>query len=140
MSRGNEFNQKFRILFESEKQKILFNQEKLNAQFAYTAEEMMDEVDFTSLELENQMKMRLRNRESIYLKKINDSLLRLSEGTFGKCESCEEDIELKRLEARPTTTECLSCKEHSERMEQIHIDGHKHKSLAVAPLSRIRLA
>ena len=89
----------------------------------------MDEVDFTSFEIENQMRMRLRNRESLYLKKIEEALDRIQAGVFGLCDKCEEDIEMKRLEARPTTTLCVACKESEERSEKLHIDGHKHKSL-----------
>lgn len=120
---------KFKNLFESEKKRLLFNGQDFGAQFAVQTDEMMDEVDFTSFEMENQMRMRLRSREALYLKKVEEALERIQNGSFGQCESCEEDIESKRLEARPTTTKCVSCKEAEERLERIHIDGHKSKSL-----------
>jgi hypothetical protein len=43
---------------------------------------------------------------------------------------------LKRLEARPTSTMCIGCKEESERLEHVHIDGHRPKSLG----RKLRLA
>jgi len=124
-----EMNRKFKAVFEAEKERILLSGKQARADFAIQPEELMDEVDFTSFELESQMKMRLRSRETLYLKKIEEALDRIQAGTFGECEKCEESIEYKRLEARPTTTLCVSCKEDEERLEKIHIDGHQHKSL-----------
>lgn len=127
---------KFKTMFEEEKRKLLFSSRLLDEQFSVSPEDLMDEVDLTSFELENQMKMRLRNREALYLKKIEEALARIQSGTFGSCESCEEAIEPKRLEARPITTMCISCKEFEEKLEKLHIDGHKHKSLG----SKVRFA
>ncbi len=129
MIRSIEFQNKFKSLFETEKKKLLFSSKVASEQFSVQADDLMDEVDFTSFEIENQMRMRLRNREALYLKKIDEALERISAGVFGLCDKCEEDIEMKRLEARPTTTLCVSCKETEERSEKLHIDGHQHKSL-----------
>jgi RNA polymerase-binding transcription factor DksA len=65
-----EMSKKFRTLFETEKKKLLFSSRLVNEDFAIQADDLMDEVDFTSFELENQMKLRLRNREALYLKKF----------------------------------------------------------------------
>lgn len=127
---------KFKNLFEQEKKNLIYSQGIINEEFQVQADDMLDEVDLSSAELEQSMRMRLRNREALYLKKIEESLRRIQDGTFGICETCEEDIELKRLEARPTTTHCMDCKERQERIERIHIDGQKHKSLG----ARMRLA
>ena len=129
MIRSLEFQSKFKSLFETEKSRLLFSGRAVNDQFAVQADDLMDEVDFTSFEIENQMRMRLATREMLYLKKIDEALERIQSGTFGQCEECEEGIELRRLEARPTTTLCVACKETAERMEKLHIDGHSHKSL-----------
>lgn len=129
MNRNSEFQTKFKSLFETEKKRLLFSSQAMSEQFTVHSEDMMDEVDFTSFEIENQMRMRLRSREALYMKKIEEALERIQAGTFGLCDKCEEDIELKRLEARPTTTLCVSCKEAEERLEKLHIDGHQHKSL-----------
>src|SRR5690606_26208450 len=97
---SHEFIQKFKTMFEAEKKRLLFSNQIIDEQFAVQPEELMDEVDFTSFELDNQMRMRLRNRETLYLKKIEQSLDRIALGTFGLCDGCEEEIEMKRLEAR----------------------------------------
>ena len=46
------------------------------------------------------------------------ALIKIEEGNFGQCEECEEEISIKRLEARPETTLCIRCKEDQERAEK----------------------
>ena len=48
---------------------------------------------------------RIRNR----LQAISAALGRLDSGSYGECLTCGDDIELRRLEARPETFLCLSC-------------------------------
>ncbi len=43
---------------------------------------------------------------------------KIDSGEFGTCESCEEPISIKRLEARPVTTLCIRCKEEQEMEER----------------------
>jgi DnaK suppressor protein len=40
---------------------------------------------------------------------IVEALTRIDEGTYGKCESCGEQIPVERLEARPTAKLCVRC-------------------------------
>jgi DnaK suppressor protein len=125
----------FKGLFESQRQKLLFQQAEIQ-QYTLAPEELADEADLSAAELETSMRMRLRNREALFLKKVDEALRRIAEGRFGFCESCEEEIEEARLTARPTTTLCLPCKEESEHRERIHIDGHQPKSVG----RRLKLA
>jgi DnaK suppressor protein len=92
-------------------------------------EALVDPSDLANSELESSVQTRLRTREALYLKKIDASLQRIEEGTFGQCLQCGEEIETKRLEARPTTSVCVNCKENQERQELIYIQEHIHKSL-----------
>ena len=71
------------------------------------------------------MRMQLKNRETFTLKKINEAIQRIEHGTYGQCESCEEPIELRRLQARPTTTLCIACKEEEEKISASSILGHR---------------
>ncbi|MBS1963477.1 MAG: TraR/DksA family transcriptional regulator [Bdellovibrionales bacterium] len=120
---------RFKKMFLAEKRKILFNHKVLREDFSVNADDRFDEIDQATTDVEQSMRMRLNNRETLYLKKIDESLERIEEGTFGLCESCEEDIGLKRLEARPTATLCVSCKEEQERKEVHTAAGLAHKSL-----------
>jgi DnaK suppressor protein len=133
---NHEVARKFRTLFEEQKKNMISSRSLIDQGLAVNPDDLADEADLTSSELEASMRMRLRNRETLYLKKIDEALKRIAEGTFGHCESCEEEIEMRRLEARPTTTLCLGCKEEEERRETLHIDGHQHKSLG----RRLKLA
>lgn len=44
-------------------------------------------------------------------REIGTALARMDEGTYGKCESCGQEIPFERLEARPTATLCVACKQ-----------------------------
>ena len=115
---------KFKTLFEKEKGNLIFKS-VVDKDFEVSQDDLMDEVDRTSVDLEQTVRIRLRNREALYLKKIESALKRINEGSFGTCMVCEEDIEEKRLMARPTTTHCIQCKEMEERNEKHFVDGRE---------------
>ncbi len=77
--------------------------------------------DQATAETDRNFMLRLRGREQRLLKKIDQALERVEAGTFGICEDCGNEINLKRLEARPVTTMCIDCKtlqEEEERMRE----------------------
>ena len=115
---------RFRRIFTEQKNQILLNSGMLDEGFVSSPEDK-DEVDQANANIEQAMRMQLRNRESFTLSRINDALKRIDEGSFGRCESCDEYIELRRLQARPTTTLCISCKEEEEKMAASAILGHR---------------
>ncbi|MGI8427516.1 MAG: TraR/DksA family transcriptional regulator [Actinomycetota bacterium] len=45
------------------------------------------------------------------LAEARGALLRIDQGTYGKCENCGLPIGLERLEAVPSTRLCISCKQ-----------------------------
>lgn len=120
---------KFKKVFEQQKAQILYNDKVLRDDFNVNDDDKYDEVDQATTDAEQAMRMRLRNRELLYLKKIDQALKRIDEGSFGECDSCGEDIEIRRLEARPTATLCVGCKEEEERREVLTAAGRLHKSL-----------
>lgn len=120
---------KFKRIFEAQRKKILFNDRVLRSDFAVSDDDRFDEIDQATTDVEQSMRMRLRNREILYIKKVDEALKRIDEGTFGECTECEEEIELRRLEARPTATLCVGCKEDQERKEVLNAQGLQHKSL-----------
>jgi len=77
-----------------------------------------DPADRASMESDRNFTLRLRDRERKLIKKIKEALERIEEGEFGVCESCGEEIEVKRLEARPVTTLCIQCKTKQEISEK----------------------
>jgi len=123
-----ELVMKFKKLFEDQRASLLYSYKFVNEDFTIQSEDMSDEVDLSCAELEQNMKMRLRSREALFLKKIDEALIKIQAGTFGVCECCEQNIEVSRLEVRPTANLCLSCKEEEEMRETRSADGRKSKS------------
>lgn len=119
----------FKNWFEAQRETLVQTYSSAQNEFSISKEELADEMDLTSYELEQSMRMRLKAREGLFLKKIDEALSRISNGSFGHCMDCDDEIDVRRLEARPTATHCVSCKEASEHKESIHIDGHMSKSL-----------
>lgn len=60
----------------------------------------------------------MKGREQFLFNKIEHALEKIDDGSFGVCEECDEPIEKKRLEARPVTTLCITCKEEQEKAER----------------------
>jgi DnaK suppressor protein len=81
-------------------------------------ENFPDPTDRASLESDRNFMLRIRDRESKLIKKIKKALARIETGTFGLCEKCGEEITLKRLKARPVTTQCIECKTKEEALEK----------------------
>lgn len=76
-----------------------------------------DEVDLSQEDRQRALDLKLLGRQSFMLKKIDNALFKIKNGTFGICEECDGEIEMNRLRARPVATQCISCKEESERSE-----------------------
>lgn len=86
-----------------------------------------DDVDLTLEDQERAMNLKLLGRHSFMLKKIDNALLKIKNGTFGVCEECDGEIEINRLRARPVATQCIACKEEEERSEgQILYEKRSH--------------
>jgi DnaK suppressor protein len=83
-----------------------------------TKENFPDPADRAALEADRNFMLRIRDREAKLIKKIKAALERIENGTYGICESCGEDITLKRLKARPVTTQCIDCKSKEEALEK----------------------
>jgi DnaK suppressor protein len=77
-----------------------------------------DPTDRASLESDRNFMLRIRDRENKLIKKIKKALERIENGTFGICETCGESISIKRLQARPVTTQCIDCKTKGEALEK----------------------
>ena len=63
------------------------------------------------------MDFALMEMESGTLRKIDEALLRLEEGTYGLCKECDEGISEARLKALPFASLCRDCQEQAEESE-----------------------
>src|SRR5512142_1960021 len=110
---------KFKTLLTEKRDEIVKKaKQTLLEDMSLDADDLPDEMDLASSEYLQSFTFRLRGREKTFLKKIDHALAKIDTGTFGICEQCEEEISLKRLEARPETTLCIRCKEDQEKLEK----------------------
>ena len=77
-----------------------------------------DPADRASQEEEFSLELRTRDRERKLIKKIDESLDMTDNGDYGYCETCGVEIGIRRLEARPTATQCIDCKSLDEIKEK----------------------
>jgi len=114
------------------REKLLANRGRIIANARGTLEDVRnsnqddlnDEADFATVEQNETISLRLRDREALLLAKIEKTLTKLNqEGEdFGLCENCGAEIGLKRLLARPVATLCIKCKEEQEKIEEGYAD------------------
>ena len=92
-----------------------------------------DPTDRASMESDRNFQLRIRDRERKLIQKIRETLKRIDDETFGICDECGEEIQIKRLLARPVTTYCVECKQRLEAEERAR-EG-KGQALAHVALS-----
>ena len=63
------------------------------------------------------MDFALMEMESETLRKIDEALIRLDEGSYGVCSECDESISEMRLKALPFASLCRDCQEQAEESE-----------------------
>jgi DnaK suppressor protein len=81
-------------------------------------ENLADPLDRATVESDRIRTLRIRDRESMLIKKIRRSLKDIENGEYGICEDCGEDISIERLKARPVTSLCIGCKTKRESLEK----------------------
>ena len=62
--------------------------------------------------MEREKSQLLAQRSGAYVEYVDEALDRIENNAFGLCRSCGGEIGRKRLEAVPTATQCISCKEN----------------------------
>ena len=62
----------------------------------------------------NILRLTLSKKDAYYLKSVEAALERIKDGTFGLCQYCEEEIDIRRLRANPTARLCFLCQLKAE--------------------------
>jgi DnaK suppressor protein len=57
----------------------------------------------------------LEHTLELRLKDIEEALAKIKQGTYGQCENCQQEIELRRLEAVPEAKLCLTCSKKNNK-------------------------
>lgn len=110
---------RFKKLLSSQKEELLNNTRIIKEEAQHSPDDLADETDLAVSEVSQNLALRLRDRERVLIQKIEIALSKIEDGTYGTCETCEEPIEPKRLEARPVATMCIACKEEQEHKEKV---------------------
>ncbi len=113
----------FRTLLLAWKEDLLTEAERTKSYIHEETSTMPDINDRATQEEEFALALRTRDRERKLIRKIDKSLADIDSEDYGYCDTCGTEIGLKRLEARPTATQCIDCKTLAEIKEkQTH--GH----------------
>ncbi len=73
-----------------------------------------DETDEIQGNMIVSLNSHLSSRDKEKISAIKSALKKIEENTFGICESCEEKISEKRLEANPFCKNCIFCQDKIE--------------------------
>lgn len=74
-----------------------------------------DQADVGSTTFERDQEMSLAKNAREMLDQTERALLRIDDGSYGRCERCGQPIGKMRVMAFPRATLCLSCKQREER-------------------------
>jgi len=117
-------------LIQKIKQDLIAQRESLLKEAEDTLSALPSELNFPDMgdqataETDRNFMLRLRDRERMLLKKIEETIERIDNNEdYGSCEECGAEIGIKRLEARPVTTYCIDCKTRQEEEERITEGG-----------------
>jgi DnaK suppressor protein len=122
-TRGEEFmNEKqeehFRAILTAWRDELISETSRTVLHMQDEAANLPDPNDRASQETDRTLELRTRDRERKLIKKINESMDMIDSGDYGFCDTCGVDIGIRRLEARPTATQCIDCKSLSEIREK----------------------
>jgi RNA polymerase-binding protein DksA len=74
-----------------------------------------DQADAGSKTFEREQELSIANNRRDLLVQMERAMERLDKGTYGHCESCSQPIMKARLQAFPSATLCVRCKQREER-------------------------
>jgi DnaK suppressor protein len=97
-------------------------QETLNNLRDESYREVGDEADRASRESDHGLELRTRDRYRKLIRKIEQALERIDDGSYGYCEDTGEPIGVQRLEARPIATLTVDAQERREMKEKVIAD------------------
>lgn len=107
----------FKSLLKNQKDEII-NGLKETSEHLQNQEREADENDRASLEEERWLELRIRERESKLLGKIDEALRRIKDGSYGYCQDTGDEIGLERLLIRPTAVLSIEAKQRRESIER----------------------
>jgi RNA polymerase-binding transcription factor len=112
----------FRGILHSWKRDLMVEVDRTVSHMKDEAANFPDPNDRATQEEEFSLELRTRDRERKLIRKIDDALKRIDDGSYGYCLETGEEIGIKRLEARPVATLSIEAQERRERRERQYGD------------------
>jgi DnaK suppressor protein len=125
--RGEQYMSKeqldhFRSILHSWKRDLMVEVDRTVSHMKDEAANFPDPNDRATQEEEFSLELRTRDRERKLIRKIDEALKRIDDGSYGYCLETGEEIGIKRLEARPVATLSIEAQERRERRERQYGD------------------
>lgn len=118
------FRKEFRMNKQSrQKFMVIFNEMLSDKNGSVALEKVLqrpckgDEIDTLNIQREQELSVRLGQRNILFLKKVEQAKQKILEGSYGECEDCGGGISQSRLLARPTAALCIDCQEEKEKVD-----------------------
>ncbi len=112
----------FRHILNSWKRDLMVEVDRTVSHMKDEAANFPDPNDRATQEEEFSLELRTRDRERKLIRKIDEALKRIDDGSYGYCLETGEEIGIKRLEARPVATLSIEAQERRERRERQYGD------------------
>lgn len=100
---------------------------KLTIEAGQKIDSAMDSGDMSSQDMDQGIDYSLLEMKYEQYKDIADAFRKLQNSTYGLCEECGEEIDIKRLEVNPLARYCITCKQRKEDMEKIQKEETRFK-------------
>jgi DnaK suppressor protein len=114
--------QHFREILNGWKRDLMEEVDRTVSHMKDEAANFPDPNDRATQEEEFSLELRTRDRERKLIRKIDEALKRVEDGSYGYCLETGEEIGVKRLEARPVATLTIEAQERRERRERQYGD------------------
>lgn len=123
VKRGEQYMSKeqlehFRTILNTWKRDLMVEVDRTVSHMKDEAANFPDPNDRATQEEEFSLELRTRDRERKLIRKIDEALNRIDDGSYGYCLETGEEIGIKRLEARPVATLSIEAQERRERRER----------------------
>jgi len=125
--RGEQYMNKeqldhFALILQNWKRDLMIEVDRTVLHMKDEAANFPDPNDRATQEEEFSLELRTRDRERKLIRKIDEALKRIEDGSYGYCLETGEEIGIKRLEARPVATLSVEAQERRERREKQYGD------------------
>lgn len=100
---------------------------KLTRETGQRIDAAMDSADLSSQDMDQGIDYSLLEMRYEQYKDIADAFRKLQNNTYGLCEECGEEIDIKRLQVNPLARFCIACKTKKEELERIQKEETRFK-------------